>query len=776
MSGILQGLGAFAGGVAKGATLAEGIEDMKDRRQERKERKNQKSIEDQIKQAGVDAAAQYYEPIQVQDFQQPQQQIQPSTQEQMPIGLSNIDYTTQNQPTQMVQQFADGGLVQDPKSLVNQVNQNAGLDTLQPARQQMPVAAQPQQRQQQQERPNPGIAMSRSFNAMRDKAMELGRPDMAIQYQQAGFQIRDRMFKDGLENAQRAYDTTGDIGGFVKLYDSIDDGVDVTGYERTPNGYKIKFSSNGTEGEQEYTPEQIKDLIMNFSDPAARYAAERQAQAARSKKTFETDEEIRKEKEVAKGKVQERDPYKTYVQDGTVIQEAKDKPDGWKNNYSSVSGGYIQKNADGTETFVPTSGKGSGSGSGSGKGEKDYNKEMLPVTKELTDTILGIEGMGTQDINTGKVTPTKSGNEAMVFGQRLLKQNPDMVLADVAKLAHAAATDPNATDYQVIERRDGTRYKRQVIKMGGNIYQLANTPGSDIQKPKNNLAETGSEEWRKQHKDREQPAANFSKGGDTTGRYGKGNIDLNTRDIYVYPEKENRGSYSSLESITVNFDGIEYLIPKVVGGKMLTQDQAIKHFQKTNEYLGKFKTPEEASEYAVQLERRQKSYYEKGPGKKIKDQAFNKTAAPQKNKEPGLDSVIINKTGPESFKFQEQVPSQNAMSEGEVNSARQSMGLGRKSWYERPAAKPTEVGLGNVIPKGEQIEKAESVSPWRRKSTQYSEKTKNMSAKEKLDYLADVKTNHLKQNPSERYMGLSGDEIEKEIALLKQEVKSKNQR
>ena len=462
---ILTGLGHAAGGFARGAILGEHIQEMKDKRENRR-------IEKEIQQAGIDILNQEdEEPITVEN---PTGGIAPpgSTQNsQLPVGLSTLDYTSPNEQTQVVQKFADGGMVQDQNSLVSQVNQASGLSSMQPQQQVAPVAKQ---------RSNPGIKLSKAYNAMRDKAIELGRPDLAMQYQQVGFQVRDRMFKEGLQGAQRAYETTGDIGGFVKLYDSIDDGVDVTGYERTPAGYKIKFSSNGQEAEREFTPDQIRDMVMNFNDPAARYAAERQAMAAREKKTFETDEEIRKQNAIEAGKTHERDPYKTYVDgSGKVVQEAKEKPDGWKNNIQSVPGGYIQKNADGSETFVSTNGKGT-NGSGTGKPPKDWNKEMLPVLKEVSDNILGFEGMGTQDPNTGKVTPTKQGNEAMVFGQRLLKQNPDLLPADVAKLAHAAATDPNATDYEVIERSDGSRYKRQVIKSGGQIYQLSNAAGSEI--------------------------------------------------------------------------------------------------------------------------------------------------------------------------------------------------------------------------------------------------------------------------------------------------------
>lgn len=89
------------------------------------------------------------------------------------------------------------------------------------------------------------------------------------------------------------------------------------------------------------------------------------------------------------------------------------------------------------------------------------------------------------------------------------------------------------------------------------------------------------------------------------GRYGAGNIDLNNR-IKV-PNVD--GSYSTEDSFSVNIDGKEVLLPQIVNGKRVTQDQAIQHYLKTGEHLGKFNTPEEADTYAQQLHLRQDRRY-----------------------------------------------------------------------------------------------------------------------------------------------------------------------
>ena len=92
---------------------------------------------------------------------------------------------------------------------------------------------------------------------------------------------------------------------------------------------------------------------------------------------------------------------------------------------------------------------------------------------------------------------------------------------------------------------------------------------------------------------------------DTTGRYGQGNIDLNNRKVMQNPD----GSISTERSFSVNIDGKEILLPQVINGKLVSEDEAIDHYYKTGEYLGKFNTPEEANEYAQTLHNRQNWYY-----------------------------------------------------------------------------------------------------------------------------------------------------------------------
>jgi hypothetical protein len=106
--------------------------------------------------------------------------------------------------------------------------------------------------------------------------------------------------------------------------------------------------------------------------------------------------------------------------------------------------------------------------------------------------------------------------------------------------------------------------------------------------------EFGGESWLDQYQD----------GGLSMGDY-----DLTTapkRGDYLLPDI-NRPSYideagnkRSEYRMGVNIDGRETLIPTVVGGKQLSEDEALDRYYKTGLHMGQFNTPEEA-DYASRL-------------------------------------------------------------------------------------------------------------------------------------------------------------------------------
>lgn len=77
-----------------------------------------------------------------------------------------------------------------------------------------------------------------------------------------------------------------------------------------------------------------------------------------------------------------------------------------------------------------------------------------------------------------------------------------------------------------------------------------------------------------------------------------GNIDLDNRPVL------NNGprSISTIQSITITIDGGRgVLIPTIVNGRRVSEEEAIQHFERTGEHLGIFRSEEEASAYGKAL-------------------------------------------------------------------------------------------------------------------------------------------------------------------------------
>ena len=91
--------------------------------------------------------------------------------------------------------------------------------------------------------------------------------------------------------------------------------------------------------------------------------------------------------------------------------------------------------------------------------------------------------------------------------------------------------------------------------------------------------------------------------------YGRGNIDLNNRPVIKNPD----GSISTVFSMTFGPDekGQYVLVPGVRTGlnRQMSSQEAWQWYQKSGEYLGKFKSETEADKYAKQLHENQSNAY-----------------------------------------------------------------------------------------------------------------------------------------------------------------------
>lgn len=85
-----------------------------------------------------------------------------------------------------------------------------------------------------------------------------------------------------------------------------------------------------------------------------------------------------------------------------------------------------------------------------------------------------------------------------------------------------------------------------------------------------------------------------------------GNIDLGKRPVVQNAD----GTISTVRSMSVNFDGVEVLIPTVSeGGRIMGEDEAIKAYLSTGRHLGIFRSPADATKYAERLHSDQERIY-----------------------------------------------------------------------------------------------------------------------------------------------------------------------
>lgn len=93
---------------------------------------------------------------------------------------------------------------------------------------------------------------------------------------------------------------------------------------------------------------------------------------------------------------------------------------------------------------------------------------------------------------------------------------------------------------------------------------------------------------------------------DFPGLIHSGNIDLNNRPVV----KNNDGSVSTVRSMSIGTDAGEVLIPTVhPDDYVMSNEEAVKHYEMTGKHLGIFQNPEAATSYAEQLHQQQQDQY-----------------------------------------------------------------------------------------------------------------------------------------------------------------------
>lgn len=177
-----------------------------------------------------------------------------------------------------------------------------------------------------------------------------------------------------------------------------------------------------------------------------------------------------------------------------------------------------------------------------------------------------------------------------------VKEAPTQADAERAMQSLQRIADANrkAEQNSLSQTLDGIREQRAE-------YEKMSTTAYKFYENELKLAEAGK-------KEAEKPVAADLAG--SLGVYGRGNIDLYDRPVL----KNEDGSISTVESMSFLENGLEVLIPKIARGLngeavRLSEEEAIKRYRQTGEYLGKFRNASQANSYAESLHRQQEAYY-----------------------------------------------------------------------------------------------------------------------------------------------------------------------
>ena len=91
----------------------------------------------------------------------------------------------------------------------------------------------------------------------------------------------------------------------------------------------------------------------------------------------------------------------------------------------------------------------------------------------------------------------------------------------------------------------------------------------------------------------------------------KGLIDVGNINVLARPQvKMPDGKVATVHSMSFNDNGKEVLVPMISpDGKLLSQEEAKQLYKDTGQHLGKFETPNLATDYAMKLHDQQRKYY-----------------------------------------------------------------------------------------------------------------------------------------------------------------------
>lgn len=220
------------------------------------------------------------------------------------------------------------------------------------------------------QRPDDYAAMNRSLKAMSDKAAQLGRADLALDYHIKGMKVRDVLRQRAADATRAQYEATGDVGVFVPFVNDYMPGdVRIDSIAKDGEGYVLSGNKGGQPFQTRMKAPEVKSFIDFVTNPDTARALE----AKRAEQLYQIRVEQAKKGPTVVA------PGSTAVFPGGQTFTAPDKPET-----------KVVKNADGSETLVRVDGGGATSIFGGTDQGQDIPKPVRDMQKDAESRVLSL--------------------------------------------------------------------------------------------------------------------------------------------------------------------------------------------------------------------------------------------------------------------------------------------------------------------------------------------------------------------------------------------------
>lgn len=343
--GLVQGF--QVGDAARARRVQEGRQAESDQwaREDRARLTRDRDIEDQIRAAGAEAMS-------LRDVQQPVPQIA------SPEAVSVAPVATPGA----------GGPAAPTGALGVESNAAPGMDTAPRAAPAGPAPQQPAMPRAQA--PDELSAANRSLKAMSDKAAQLGRADLALDYHIKGMKVREQLRQRAADNARMQYEATGDVGVYRDfINDYMPGDVRFSAITKDGDGYTLAGEKAGQPFQTRMKPEELRSFIGQVTNPDVQRALE----AKRAEQLYQIRVEQAKKGPTVVA------PGSTAVFPSGQTFTAPEKPE-----FKTV------KNADGSESLVRVGGGGATSIFGGTDQSQDIPKPVRDMQNDVRGAVFSM--------------------------------------------------------------------------------------------------------------------------------------------------------------------------------------------------------------------------------------------------------------------------------------------------------------------------------------------------------------------------------------------------